>query len=93
MTDEATEREFRRVADAFIDVANEQIHSVPRENVGMALLFAAARFNAFVVASHCKTLDRYETDRETAVEFFSKEYLRMLEENLDDYRRAFEEVP
>jgi len=92
MTDEATEREFRRVADAFIDVANEQIESAPKENVGMALLFAASRFNAFVVASHCKTLDRYEADRPRAVEFFTKEYLRMLEENLEDYRRAFEEA-
>lgn len=91
MTDEATEREFRRVADAFIDLANEQIESAPKENVGMALLFAASRFNAFVVASHCKTLDRYESDRKKAIEFFSKEYLRMLEENLEDYRRAFEE--
>jgi len=92
MTDEATEREFRRVADAFIDVANEHIESAPKENVGMALLFAASRFNAFVVASHCKTLDRYEADRQRAVEFFTKEYLRMLEENLEDYRRAFEEA-
>lgn len=91
MTDEATEREFRRVADAFIDLANEQIESAPKENVGMALLFAASRFNAFVVASHCKTLDRYESDRQKAIEFFSKEYLRMLDENLEDYRRAFEE--
>jgi hypothetical protein len=91
MTDEATEREFRRVADIFIDLANEQIRSAPKENVGMALLFAASRFNAFVVASHCKTLDRYDSDREKAVEFFSTEYLRMLQENLEDYRRAFEE--
>lgn len=91
MTEEATEREFRRVADAFIDLANEQIESAPKENVGMALLFAASRFNAFVVASHCKTLDRYESDRQKAIEFFSKEYLRMLDENLEDYRRAFEE--
>jgi hypothetical protein len=93
MTDEATELEFRRIADAFIDVANEQIGSSPRENVGMALLFAASRFNAFVVASHCKTLERYEADREKAIEFFTSEYLRMLQENLEDYRRAFEEKP
>ncbi len=89
MTDEATEREFRKIADVFIDIANEQIGKSPKENVGMALLFAASRFNAFVVASHCKTLDRYEADRDRAIEFFSKEYLRMLEENLEDYRRAF----
>lgn len=91
MTDEATEREFRRVADAFIDLANQHMTEVQKENVGMALLFAAARFNAFVVASHSATLDKYESDRAKAIEFFSSNYLDMLKENLDDYRRAYEE--
>ena len=91
MTDEATEREFRRVADTFIDLANEHIKSVAKENVGMALLFAASRFNAFVVASHATTLDDYDGEHDKAVEFFSGEYLRMLRENLIDYRRHYEE--
>ncbi len=92
MNEEATEREFRRVADTFIDLANEHIEKAPRENVGMALLYAASRFNAFVVAAHCQTLDRFEEDREKAIEFFSTEYLRMLEENMDDYRQAFKDT-
>jgi hypothetical protein len=92
MSDEATEREFRRVADTFIDLANEHITSIQKENVGMALLFAAARFNAFVVASHSPTLDKYENDREKAIEFFSSSYLDMLKENLEDYRRAYTEA-
>lgn len=92
MSDEATEREFRRVADTFIDLANEHIASIQKENVGMALLFAAARFNAFVVASHSPTLDKYENDREKAIEFFSTSYLDMLKENLEDYRRAYTEA-
>lgn len=92
MTDEATEREFRKVADTFIDLANEHIQTIQKENVGMALLFAAARFNAFVVASHAGTLEKYEGEHDKAAEFFSAEYLRMLRENLDDYRRAFEDA-
>lgn len=89
--DEATEREFRRVADTFIDRANEHLNTVPKENVGMSLLFAAARFNAFVVATHSKSAEKYEADRAKAVEFFTEQYLRMLEENLDDYRRIYEQ--
>jgi hypothetical protein len=58
----------------------------------MALLFAAARFNAFVVASHSPTLDKYENDRDKAIEFFSSSYLDMLKENLEDYRRAYTEA-
>jgi hypothetical protein len=91
MTDEATEREFRRVADTFIDLANEHIKGVAKENVGMALLFAASRFNAFVVASHSTALEDYDKEHDKAVEFFSAEYLRMLQENLVDYRRAYED--
>ena len=92
MSDEATEREFRRVADTFIDLANEHITSMQKENVGMALLFAGARFNAFMVASHSPTLDKYENDRDKAIEFFSSSYLDMLKENLEDYRRAYTEA-
>jgi hypothetical protein len=92
-SEEATEREFRRVADTFIDRANEHLNTVPKENVGMSLLFAAARFNAFVIATHSKTLEKYEADRGKAIEFFQEQYLRMLEENLDDYRRIYDSPP
>lgn len=91
--EEATEREFRRIADTFIDRANEHLKTVPKENVGMSLLFAAARFNAFVVASHSKTLDKFESERAEAIEFFKDAYLKMLDENLDDYRRIYDEKP
>jgi uncharacterized membrane protein YccC len=91
--EEATEREFRRVADSFIDRANDHLATMPKENVGMSLLFAAARFNAFVVASHSKTAEKYEADRAKAIEFFREQYLRMLEENLDDYRRVYDRPP
>jgi hypothetical protein len=91
--EEATEREFRRVADTFIDQANEHIATVPKENVGMSLLFAAARFNAFVVATHAKTAEKYDQDRARAIEFFTEKYVQMLEENLDDYRSVLERKP
>lgn len=93
MSDELTEQEFRRVADTFIDQANEHLGTVEKENIGMALLFAAARFNAFVVASHSQSVIQYELDRVKAIDFFTKKYREMLEENLDDYRRVYTEGP
>ena len=89
MSDEETDRQFRRMADAFIDQANAFIDDAPKENVGMALLYAASRFNAFVVASHAPSIHKYDEDREKATQFFSSEYVRMLEENLDDYKRIY----
>jgi len=41
------------------------------------LLYAAARFNAFIVAGHAD------------FDYFTGEYRRMLEENLDQYREMF----
>jgi hypothetical protein len=86
---EAIDREFRQVVDRFIQLANEQVSTVKREHVSLALLYAAARFNSFVVASHAPSVEKFRTDRAKAFEFFTGEYHRMLEENLDDYQRVY----
>lgn len=85
--------EFRGMVDSFIDLANTHCEAVQRENVSMALLYAAARFNSFVVAAHAPDVEKYESDRSTAMEFFSKEYRKMLAENLDDYKRIYAQGP
>ena len=90
MSDDDIDKQFRKVADSFIDLANQHSETLPPENIGMALLYAASRYNAFVVASHAQELEHYETDRDKAMEFFRGEYQRMLNENLDDYKRAFD---
>jgi hypothetical protein len=87
---EEIDREFREVVDRFIQLANEQIETVQREHVSLALLYAAARFNSFVVSTHAPSKEKFHADRKSAFEFFTKEYRRMLEENLDDYERVYE---
>lgn len=89
MTDNDIDAQFRAMADSFIDVANRHCDAAAKENVGMALLYAAARFGAFVVAAHADDLAAYEGDRSKAIQFFTGKYVEMLEENLDDYRRTF----
>jgi len=90
MSDDDVDRQFRSMADAFIHLANKQVETANRENVSMALLYAAARFSAFVVASHAEDLQKYESDRDAAIQFFAGEYQRMLNENLDDYRKVYD---
>ena len=87
---EEIDREFREVVDRFIHLANEQMETVQREHVSLALLYAAARFNSFIVASHAPGRDKFREDRKAAFKFFSAEYHRMLTENLDDYERVYE---
>ncbi len=89
LSDEEVNLQFREIADAFIDLANEQSNAFNRENVSLALLYAAARFNAFIVAGHADDATAYDRDRNSAFDYFTREYRRMLEENLDQYREQF----
>ena len=93
MNEEDRNQLYRQIADSFIDIANRHTDDADRGIVSSAFLYGASRFSAFVVAANSKSLDRYEADRETAIEYFTSEFKRMLEENLDDYKSAFEEEP
>ena len=89
MSEKDVDREFRQVVDSFISLANDHLDGVPKENVSMALLYAASRFNSFVVATHCSSGEQFESERPRAVEFFTTRYQEMLNENLDDYGGTF----
>lgn len=91
MSEQDIDKEFRRMVDSFIGLANGHGEQMPRENVSMALLYAAARYNSFIVSSHAATVEDYDASREKAYEFFLGQYRRMLAENLDDYRRVYDE--
>ncbi len=81
---------YRQMIDSFIDRANELADKNSPENVGMALLFAASRFNAFVVSQHAENREDYERDMEKAQKFFESQYKQMLNENLEDYKKVYE---
>ncbi|MCZ6470422.1 MAG: DUF3144 domain-containing protein [Gammaproteobacteria bacterium] len=80
---------YREMIDSFIDRANELAEGNSPENVGMALLFAASRFNAFVVSQHAENIEDYEKDLIKAQDFFSSQYREMLNENLEDYKSVY----
>ena len=86
------DQEFRKMADTFITLANEHCDSTANALVGSTLLYATARFSAFVVASHAKNEAHYEAEIDNAVEYFGDEFKRMLVENLEQYRSVFKET-
>lgn len=90
MTDEELDEHFRKLVDVFIDQANELVKSSSPENVGLALLHAASRYNAFVVSSHAPTLADYNRDYYKAREFFMHQYEQMLDENMEDYKKVYQ---
>lgn len=90
LSDEELDEIFRRMADSFIDRANELAESNSMENVGMALLYAASRYNAHVVSQHAENEQAYEKEMPRAREFFREQYQRMLDENLEDYKGIYQ---
>lgn len=91
MSNEQADIEFRKRADAIIHLANEQRLTTPNEKVSSSLLYAAARFNAYLVASMSEDVEEMKTDKEEALKYFSAQYERMFVENIDDYIENYEE--
>ena len=72
--------EFYDLVDEFVDLANALGETWPSSRVSSAILFAAARYNAFNF--YALEADP-ESNREGAVEYFCEQYRRMLLSNLD----------
>jgi hypothetical protein len=89
ISDEELDVAYRHMVDLFIDCANELAEDNSPENVGMALLYAASRFNAHVVSQHAESLESYERDLSKAQDFFINQYQQMLDENLEDYKQVY----
>jgi hypothetical protein len=69
------------MADKFIALANEFAETEPKERVGAAIMFAAARYNAFEASGKSNDLSK---DKDDAMNWYCSEYRRMLEANMDE---------
>jgi hypothetical protein len=85
------DKEFFERADAYITIANEQAANFGRGKVSASLMFATARFNAWVSASGTESSEELASVKEEALEYFLNEYRQMLEENLDEYIEHFDD--
>lgn len=73
-------------ADAHINLANDQIEPDSGiGNVSASLLYSAARFNAWVGACGFDDSEAMAAAREEMLEYFSGQFRKMLEDNIDDY--------
>jgi Protein of unknown function (DUF3144) len=72
-------------ADAFIHLANQQCSNTARGKVSASLLYAAARFNAWISARDFESGAELSKAKREIVEYFVKQYRAMLVDNLDDY--------
>ncbi len=83
----AEDKEISReeMADRFIALANEFSSTQAKERVGAALMFAAARYNAYEASTKSTNLVKDKLD---ALEWYSSEYKRMFETNYDELIEA-----
>jgi hypothetical protein len=85
-----TDKTFFERADAYINVANEQAQIDNRGKVSASMMFATARFNAWVSASGTDSAEELASVKDEALQYFLSEYRKMLEENLDEYIEHFD---
>mgnify|MGYP001187074484 CR=1 FL=1 len=86
------DEEFWDLADTFIENADNLCElSHDTGNVSAALLFAASRFSAFVVASSAEDSADLELKQDEATDYFVDQFRLMMMENLKDYHQNFDD--
>jgi hypothetical protein len=81
---------FYERADAHIHLSNDQLDGASRDMVNASMLFAAARFSAWVSASGHASGAAMEQNREQTIDYFMTGFRQMLEANLDAYIKNFD---
>jgi hypothetical protein len=88
-TDE--DKKFREMADVFIAVANKQSKNENPGMVSASFLYAAARFNIFIVAASSGSANEFASKKEDSLDALVAEYKKMLEDHFENYKENFEE--
>lgn len=86
----ALDPKFYERADAHIHHSNAQMADINAGKVSASMMYATARFNAYVSWIGCPDSEDIDASREEIIRFFVEQYRAMLEGNLDDYIQNFD---
>lgn len=89
MADQLDDKFYDR-ADAHIHLTNDQLSETSREMANASLMFASARFSAFVSAHGFTSSEAMAAKRDETIEYFVAGFRQMLEGNLDAYIKNFD---
>jgi hypothetical protein len=84
------DKKFREMADAFIAEANKLSKSEDRGMVSASFLYAAARFNIFLVAASSGSANEFALKKENSLNALMAEFKKMLEDHFENYKENFE---
>lgn len=81
---------FYERADAHINLSNEQVNGAPREMVNASMLFASARFCAWLSAGGYSSGEAMAAKKQEIADYFVDGFRQMLEGNIDAYANNFD---
>jgi hypothetical protein len=84
------DKKFIKMADHFIDQANQQCSDNDHQLVNASLLYASARFSAFITASLAESKENFEEGADKAIAFYVEEFEKMLKEHMKQYKTTFD---
>jgi hypothetical protein len=76
--------------DAVVNLSNEQCGAVDPNEVGASTLFAAARFNAFILAKTTGSAANMTIERNEALDYYTGQFRKMMAANLEDFIQNFD---
>jgi hypothetical protein len=85
------DHEFFDRAHEHLRVANEQLTGVSQGQVSASMMYACARFNAWVSATNRDSAKDLKGAYGETIEYFVAQYRKMLVTNLDDFVANFTE--
>jgi hypothetical protein len=91
MSDIPRDKQFWDLADSFIQLANTHLNEAKPSKVSASALFAAARFNAFVITAAAGSKEQLIVEKESAIAYFLDQYEKMLRENLDEHLARYDQ--
>jgi hypothetical protein len=86
-----SEQAFFNRADAHIFLSNDQLDSMHKEGVAASMLYASARFTAWLMAGSFANGDLMKESKAGALDFFTERFRDMLNQNIDDYIANFDQ--
>jgi len=94
MSEPTQERDetFYKRADEHIALANKHINNehIKPVDANDSLLYAASRFNTWIVAASFNNSEDFKNDKENAIAYFTDAFKSMLEEHYDDYAKNYD---
>ena len=91
MSDVQRDKPFWDMADSFIELANSHLSKEKPSRVSASALFAASRFNAFVITAATENKAQLFAEKEAAIAYFLQQYEAMLRENLDEHMARYDQ--